>query len=87
MEDYHILFGLGEEVVGSPPKGAPGRGPFLMREATTYVDTPCMGRSLATENIPQAVVTEIVEAVRGGVEEDPFRRSSKVMRSPPEHWS
>jgi len=76
------ILGWREEVAASPPiKGVPGRS--LDPEATTYVDIPRVGGSSATEDSSQAVVAEAVEALRGGVEEDPFRSSSKVMRSPP----
>jgi len=42
-----------------------------------------MRKSSATGDIPQAVIAEVVEAVRGKDEDAVFRRSNITMRSPP----
>jgi len=70
----------GGEVVVSPPVKRAAVCDFDPK-STTYLDIPGMRKSAATGDIPQAVVTEVVEAVRGGGEEAAFR-SSLTARSP-----
>jgi len=70
MDDLFTIFGVGgEEGVRSPPvKGVSGR--IHDSRASTYLDTPGMRKAKATKDIPQAVVNEVVEVVRGKEEED-----------------
>jgi len=82
MEDLYTIFGMrGSEVVVSPLVKKAAVCDFDPK-STTYLDIPGVRKSAATEDIPQAVVTEVVEAVRGGGEEAAFRRSSLTARSP-----
>lgn len=65
----------GEETVVSPPVRT-------RAEPSSHLEVPGVRKVVTMEDIPQAIITEVVKAVRGGGEEEAFRRSSITLRSP-----
>jgi len=81
MEEIYTQIKMEDDGVTSPPVKGVG-GCVFDPKATTYLDVPGIKKTRATKDIPQAVVNEVVEVVRGNEEEAIFRRSSLILRSP-----